>query len=111
MVHNGTSGGDGRLPLIGFPTPPAAPIQRTLGVATPLVVKALEESYPAWTDEHGTNVEQLAAIAVAVLYEHHLLVVLEPTSVRRGIDRRGDLWGPSAPSSPPPWQARPGASH
>ncbi len=88
MVHNGTSiGGDGRLTLIGCPTPPAAPIQRTLGVATPLVVKALEESYPAWTDEHGTNVDQLAAIAVAVLYEHHLLVVLEPTSVRREIDR------------------------
>jgi hypothetical protein len=34
----------------------------------------LVESYPAWTDEHGTNVDQLAAIAVKALADHGLLV-------------------------------------
>jgi hypothetical protein len=38
-----------------------------------VVTRALVESYPTWTDEHGTNVEQLAAIAVAALEEHGLL--------------------------------------
>jgi hypothetical protein len=38
-----------------------------------VVTRALVESYPSWTDEHGTNVEQLAAIAVAALGEHGLL--------------------------------------
>jgi len=39
-----------------------------------IVSRALVESYPAWTDEHGTNVDQLAAIAVNALAEHGLLV-------------------------------------
>jgi hypothetical protein len=39
-----------------------------------VVTRALVESYPTWTDEHGTNVDQLAAIAVAALEEHGLLV-------------------------------------
>ena len=39
-----------------------------------VVTRALVESYPSWTDEHGTNVEQLATIAVAALAEHGLLV-------------------------------------
>jgi hypothetical protein len=39
-----------------------------------VVTRALVESYPTWTDEHGTNVEQLAAIAVAALEEQGLLV-------------------------------------
>ena len=38
-----------------------------------VVTRALVASYPAWTDEHGTNVEQLAAIAVAALAERGLL--------------------------------------
>lgn len=33
------------------------------------LVTALGASYPAWTDENGTNIEQLAAIAVAALEE------------------------------------------
>ncbi len=39
-----------------------------------VVTRALVESYPSWTDEHGTNVEQLATIAVAALADHGLLV-------------------------------------
>jgi hypothetical protein len=39
-----------------------------------IVSRALVDSYPTWTDEHGTNVEQLAAIAVGALAEHGLLV-------------------------------------
>jgi hypothetical protein len=35
------------------------------------------QSYPTWTDEHGANVEQLAAIAVSALAEHGMLV--QPT--------------------------------
>jgi hypothetical protein len=35
-----------------------------------VVSQALVESYPAWTDENGTNVEQLAAIAVGALVRH-----------------------------------------
>jgi hypothetical protein len=31
------------------------------------LVTALVASYPDWTDENGTNIEQLAAIAVAAL--------------------------------------------
>lgn len=38
-----------------------------------VVTRALVQSYPAWTDEHGTNVEQLAAIAVTALAEQGLL--------------------------------------
>jgi hypothetical protein len=33
------------------------------------LVTALVASYPNWTDENGTNIEQLAAIAVAALVE------------------------------------------
>jgi hypothetical protein len=43
-----------------------------------VVTRALVESYPTWTDEHGTNVEQLAAIAVSALAEHGLLVAPTP---------------------------------
>jgi hypothetical protein len=39
-----------------------------------VVTRALVASYPTWTDENGTNVEQLAAIAVQALQEHDLLV-------------------------------------
>jgi hypothetical protein len=39
-----------------------------------VVSRALVDSYPTWTDEHGTNVDQLAAIAVKALAEHGLLV-------------------------------------
>jgi hypothetical protein len=39
-----------------------------------VVSRALVRSYPDWTDENGTNVEQLAAIAVGALAEHGLLV-------------------------------------
>jgi hypothetical protein len=38
-----------------------------------VVTRALVQSYPTWTDEHGTNVEQLAAIVVAALAEQGLL--------------------------------------
>lgn len=38
-----------------------------------VVTRALVQSYPTWTDEHGTNVEQLAAIAVSALAEQGLL--------------------------------------
>ena len=38
-----------------------------------VVTRALVQSYPTWTDEHGTNVEQLAAIAVTALEEQGLL--------------------------------------
>jgi hypothetical protein len=37
------------------------------------LVTALVASYPHWTDENGTNIEQLAAIAVAALEEAGLL--------------------------------------
>jgi hypothetical protein len=46
-----------------------------------VVTRALVESYPTWTDEHGTNVDQLAAIAVAALEEHDLLVTPKPDRV------------------------------
>ncbi len=39
-----------------------------------VVSRALVASYPTWTDEHGTNVDQLAAIAVEALAAHGLLV-------------------------------------
>ena len=39
-----------------------------------IVNQALVRSYPTWTDEHGTNTEQLAEIAVRALAEHGLLV-------------------------------------
>jgi hypothetical protein len=39
-----------------------------------VVTRALVQSYPTWTDENGTNVEQLSAIAVAALTEHGLLL-------------------------------------
>jgi hypothetical protein len=38
-----------------------------------IVAEALMSSYPTWTDEHGTNVEQLAEIAVRALSIHGLL--------------------------------------
>lgn len=38
-----------------------------------VVIDALVASYPTWTDEHGTNVRQLAEIAVRALAEHGLL--------------------------------------
>jgi hypothetical protein len=38
-----------------------------------VVTRALVASYPSWTDEHGTNVEQLAAIAVTALEAQGLL--------------------------------------
>ncbi|MGZ4689429.1 MAG: hypothetical protein ACXVKA_02765 [Acidimicrobiia bacterium] len=46
-----------------------------------VVARALVASYPTWTDEHGTNVEQLAAIAVSALGEHGLLVEPRPDPV------------------------------
>jgi hypothetical protein len=51
-------------------------------VALLVVSRALVESYPTWTDENGTNVDQLAAIAVGALAEHGLLVDLEAQPVR-----------------------------
>lgn len=39
-----------------------------------IVNQALIRSYPSWTDENGTNTEQLAEIAVRALAEHGLLV-------------------------------------
>ena len=36
--------------------------------AEAVIESALTESYPAWTDEHGTNIEQLAAIAARALH-------------------------------------------
>lgn len=47
-----------------------------------VVTRALVASYPDWTDEHGTNVDQLAAIAVAALGEHGLIVQAQPEPVR-----------------------------
>jgi hypothetical protein len=47
-----------------------------------VVSRALVESYPTWTDENGTNVDQLAAIAVGALAEHGLLVEVEPEDIR-----------------------------
>jgi hypothetical protein len=38
-----------------------------------VVTESLVRSYPAWTDEYGTNVEQLAKIAVEALSIHGLL--------------------------------------
>jgi hypothetical protein len=49
-----------------------------------VVNRALVQSYPAWTDEHGTNVEQLAEIAVRALAEHGLLVEPEVQPVPTG---------------------------
>ena len=46
-----------------------------------VVARALVQSYPTWTDEHGTNVEQLAEIAVSALAEHSLLVESQPNAV------------------------------
>jgi hypothetical protein len=51
-------------------------------VALLVVARALVESYPTWTDENGTNVDQLAAIAVGALAEHGLLVDTEAQPVR-----------------------------
>ena len=48
-----------------------------------VVTRALVESYPSWTDENGTNVDQLAAIAIAALGEHGLLVQPQPDPVHR----------------------------
>jgi hypothetical protein len=49
-----------------------------------VVSRALVDSYPTWTDEHGTNVDQLAAIAVGALAEHGLLV---PTTPEEAVER------------------------
>lgn len=38
-----------------------------------VVIDALVASYPLWTDEHGTNVRQLAEIAVRALADQGLL--------------------------------------
>ena len=38
-----------------------------------IVTDALVQSYPFWTDENGTNVEQLARIAIAALAQQGLL--------------------------------------
>jgi hypothetical protein len=46
-----------------------------------VVSRALVQSYPAWTDEHGTNVEQLAAIAIAALADHGLLLEATPDPI------------------------------
>jgi hypothetical protein len=43
-----------------------------------IVAEALMSSYPAWTDEHGANVEQLAEIAVRALSIHGLLADAAP---------------------------------
>jgi hypothetical protein len=48
-------------------------------LATLVVARALVQSYPTWTDEHGTNVEQLAAIAVTALEAEGLLVTADAT--------------------------------
>ena len=87
MVFNGTSMGGARSPApIGLRAPP---MLHPLSAAMPLVVEALVQSYPSWTDEHGTNVDQLAAIAVAALYEQGLLVAPEPAAepIRPGATR------------------------
>ena len=47
------------------------PVRRTLQEL--VVIDALVASYPLWTDEHGTNVRQLAEIAVQALEDHGLL--------------------------------------
>jgi hypothetical protein len=52
-----------------------------------IVNQALVQSYPSWTDEHGTNTEQLAQIAVQALAEHGLLVDGEPKLVKPAPDR------------------------
>jgi hypothetical protein len=44
-----------------------------------VVTRALVQSYPSWTDENGTNVEQLAAIAVTALEAEGLLVTADLT--------------------------------
>jgi hypothetical protein len=49
-----------------------------------VVNRALVDSYPSWTDEHGTNVEQLAEIAVKALAEHGLLAEPAPHAVPTG---------------------------
>jgi hypothetical protein len=46
-----------------------------------VVARALVASYPTWTDEHGTNVEQLAAIAVKALADHGLLAQAAPERI------------------------------
>ncbi|MFM7618036.1 MAG: hypothetical protein ACKO72_11330 [Actinomycetes bacterium] len=46
-------------------------MEHTLAELT--VTDALVRSYPTWTDENGTNVEQLARIAIRALAEHGLL--------------------------------------
>ncbi len=42
-----------------------------------VVTRALVQSYPSWTDENGTNVEQLAAIAVNALAAEGMLVTVD----------------------------------
>jgi hypothetical protein len=54
-----------------------APVVR-LDLTRQVVVDALVASYPSWTDENGTNVEQLAEVAIAALASAGLLC--EPPS-------------------------------
>jgi hypothetical protein len=51
-----------------------------------VVIDALVASYPLWTDEHGTNVRQLAEIAVRALQEHGMLTVPTPGDAIELID-------------------------
>ena len=39
-----------------------------------VVADALVNSYPTWTDENGTNIHQLAEIAIKALAEQGLLI-------------------------------------
>ena len=48
-----------------------------------VVTRALVASYPTWTDEHGTNVEQLAAIAVRGARRTHGLLARTSSSATR----------------------------
>ncbi len=54
---------------------PASVIVRTVEttLAELVVADALVRSYPTWTDENGTNVQQLAQIAIRALAEQGLL--------------------------------------
>jgi len=47
------------------------PVETTL--AELIVADALVRSYPTWTDENGTNIQQLAQIAIRALAEQGLL--------------------------------------
>jgi hypothetical protein len=57
------------LVAIDTATAPAFDATFTDSAGYRALVTALVASYPNWTDENGTNIEQLAAIAVAALEE------------------------------------------